>query len=129
MPIKIIETINGPLEYAASSSFAYRFSKYFLLPEITRSNQFKCGEPFHLLPLIKSITNEYLTLDEQQARYTKNNGSPEGVFEAIRWYVPYIGRDSKTIERVKPGWYRMPTGDLLNNNNEDDDGKKKYLMK
>lgn len=120
MPLKPIITTNGTLEYAASSGFAYRFSKYLVLSRITDSNEFRGGQPFHLLPMIREITNEYLTLEEQQTKYTRKNGMPEGVFEAIRWYVPFLGRQSDAIERVKPGWYRMPTGDLPDSNNGDE---------
>lgn len=111
MPIKPITTTNGALEYTVSSGFAYRFSRYLVLPRITESDEFKSGLPFHLLPMIRSITNEFLTPEEQQATYLRKNGQPEGVFDAIRWYVPFLGREGATIERVKPGWYRMPTGD------------------
>lgn len=111
MPLKPIVTINGPLEYAVSSGFAYRFSRYLVLSRITSSEEFKCGQPFHLLPMIRAITAEYLTPEEQKATYQRKNGMPESVFDAIRWYVPYLGRESASIERVKPGWYRMPTGE------------------
>jgi hypothetical protein len=111
MPRQPIITINGPLEYTVSSGFAYRFSKYLVLSRITDSEEFKSGQPFHLLPMIRTIADEYLTQEEQQATYERNNGQPERVFDAIRWYVPYLGRQGASIERVEPGWYRMPTGD------------------
>lgn len=111
MPLQPIITTNGPLQYTESSGFAYRFSRYLVLPRITESDEFKSGQPFHLLPMIRAITNEYLTPEEQQTTYLRKNGKPEGVFDAIRWYVPYLGRESASIERVEPGWYRMPTGE------------------
>lgn len=111
MPLKPIITTNGPLDYTASSGFAYRFSRYLVLSRITGSEEFKSGQPFHLLPMIRAITDEYLTQEEQQAIYVRKNGKPEGVFDAIRWYVPYLGRETASIERVEPGWYRMPTGE------------------
>jgi len=111
MPLHPIETLNGSLEYEASSSFGFRFSRYLVLPRITESEEFKTGQPFHLLPMIRSITSEYLTQGEQQATYTRPNGKHESVFDAIRWYVPNLGRQRGIIERVEPGWYRMPTGE------------------
>jgi len=120
MPLKPIITTNGPIEYTVSSGFAYRFSRYLVLSRITESEEFKSGQPFHLLPLIRAITDEYLTQEEQQSTYLRNNGKPEGVFDAIRWYVPYIGRERTSIERVKPGWYRMPTGETSAETSDDD---------
>lgn len=83
------------------------------MPRITSSTEFKSGQPFHLLPMVRAITDEFLALEEQQASYVRKNGKPEGVFDAIRWYVPYLGREKGFIERVEPGWYRMPTGESL----------------
>lgn len=111
MPIKPIDTVSGQLDYTVSNGFAYRFSRYLVLSRITESDEFKSGQPFHLLPMIRAITNEYLTQEEQQANYTRPNGKPESVFDAIRWYVPYLGRKTEIIERVEPGWYCMPSGE------------------
>jgi hypothetical protein len=120
MPLKPIETTTGPLEYAISSGFAFRFSKYLVLPRIADSQEFRSGQPFHLLPMIRAITDEYLTQEEQQATYTRPNGKHESVFDAIRWYVPVQGRKSGVIERVQPGWYRMPTGEQETANSSDE---------
>lgn len=120
MPRQLIVTTNGPLEYTVSSGFAYRFSRYLVLSRITESEEFKSGLSFHLLPMIRKITNEYLEPEEQQATYIRPNGRPEGIFDAIRWYVPYLGRKSGSIERVEPGWYRMPTGELPAGTSDDE---------
>ena len=119
MPFKQIDTVNGPLDYMVSSGFAYRFSRYLVLSRITESDEFKNGQPFHLLPMIRAITNEYLTQEEQQATYSRQNGKPESVFDAIRWYVPYLSRKTEIIERVEPGWYRMPSGEQAVDNGDD----------
>lgn len=119
MPLQPIETANGPLEYEASSGFAYRFARYLILVRVAESEEFRSGQPFHLLPLIRKITNEYLTQEEQQATYERKNGMLESVFAAIRWYVPYIGRETEALERVRPGWYRMPTGEQVVDNGGD----------
>jgi len=119
MPLRPIETTTGPLEYTVSSSFGYRFSRYLVLPRITESEGYRSGQPFQLSPMIQAITDEYLTLDEQQATYSTRSGRPESVFGAIRWYVRYVGRDINLIELAEPGWYRMPTGEKPVGNNED----------
>lgn len=120
MPLQTIITTTGPLEYTASSGFAYRFSRYLVLPQIGQTTAFKSGQPFHLLPMIRAITDDYLTPQEQQAIYVRKNGKQESVFDAIRWYVPYLGRESASIERVEPGWYRMPTGESTTENSADE---------
>jgi|GEM_PF-1028553 len=119
MPLKPIETTTGPLEYTVSSRFSYRFSRYLVLSRITESEEFKSGQPFQLSPMIQAITNEYLTQDEQQATYLRPNGSPESVFDSIRWYVRFVGRDNNVIEFVERGWYRMPSGEKPSNNTDD----------
>jgi len=82
MPLKPIITTNGPIEYTVSSGFAYRFSRYLVLSRITESEEFKSGQPFHLLPLIRAITDEYLTQEEQQSTYLRNNGKLGGKFDS-----------------------------------------------
>jgi len=119
MPLQPINTTTGPLEYTISNGFAYRFSRYLVLPRISESEEFRSGQPFHLLPMIRAITSEYLTQEEQLATYERPNGHLESVFKSIRWYVPYVGRNSEIIERVKPGWYRMPTGEQVADNATD----------
>jgi hypothetical protein len=119
MPLMPIQTVNGPLEYEVSSGFAYRFARYLILARVAESEEFRSGQSFHLLPLIRSITNEYLTQEEQQATYARRNGQMESVFDAIRWYVPYVGRETEVVERVQPGWYRMPTGVPAAENGDD----------
>ena len=120
MPLQPIETKTGLLEYTVSSSFGYRFSRYLVLPHITDSEEFKSGQPFQLSPMIEAITNKYLTPEEQQATYLRPNGKPESVFDAIRWYVRYVGKDIDAIEFVERGLYRMPTGEQPVGNNEDE---------
>ncbi len=113
MPLKPIETVNGPLEYTVSSRFSYQFSRYFVLPKITESDEFRSAQQFQLAPLIQAITDEYLTQDEQRATYLRPNGQTESVFDSIRWYVRYVGRDTNVIEFVARGWYRMPSGEKV----------------
>jgi len=119
MPRIAIETTTGPLEYTVSSRFSYRFSRYLVLPRITESDEFKSGQPFQLSPMIQAITNEYLTQDEQQDTYLRPNGMPESVFDSIRWYVRYVGRENNVIEFVERGWYRMPSGESATPSNDD----------
>jgi hypothetical protein len=119
MPIKPIETTTGPLEYTVSSRFSYRFSRYLVLSRITESDEFKSGQPFQLSPMIQAITNEYLTQEEQQENYVRPNGRPESVFDSIRWYVRFVGRENNVIEFVERGWYRMPSGVQAVANNDD----------
>jgi hypothetical protein len=120
MPLKPIETTAGPLEYTVSNGFGYRFSRYLLLPRIAESEEFKSGQPFQLSPMIKAITNEYLTQQEQQATYIRRNGAPESVSDAIRWYVRYVGKEINAIEVVERGWYRMPSGEQAVGNGDDE---------
>lgn len=108
MPLKPIETATGPLEYTVTSRFGYRFSRYLVLPRITESQEFKSGQPFQLSPMIEAITNEYLTQEEQQSTYLRPNGKPESVFDAVRWYVRYVGREKSYIEFVERGFTGCP---------------------
>lgn len=119
MPLKPIVTKAGPLEFTVSSRFGYRFSRYLVLPRITECEEFKSGQPFQLSPMIQAITNEFLTQEEQQATYLRPNGSAESVFNAIRWYVRFVGRENNVIEFVERGWYRMPSGEQAVGNTED----------
>jgi hypothetical protein len=121
MPLKSIETTAGPLEYTVSSSFGYRFSRYLVLPRIAASEAFKSGQPFQLSQIIEAITNEYLTQEEQQATYSRPNGQPESVRNAIRWYVRFVGKEIKAIEFVEHGLYRMPTGEPRTDDNDEID--------
>lgn len=119
MPLKPIETTAGPLEFTVSSGFGYRFSRYLVLPQITECAEFKSGQPFQLAPMILAITSEYLTPEEQQAVYLRPNGKPESVFDAVRFYVRFVGREKSFIEFVEKGWYRMPSGEQVIDSGDD----------
>jgi hypothetical protein len=110
MPRQPIFTTTGHLEYSASSTFAYRFSRYLVIPRIADSDEFRSGEPFQLSPKIQAIVSEYLFEDEQSETYLRPNGRDETVLDAIRWFVRYVGRNINAIELVERGYYRMPTG-------------------
>ncbi len=70
--------------------------------------------------MIQEITNEYLTQEEQAAAYLKPNGNSESVFNTIRWYVRFVGKQINAIEVVERGWYRMPSGEQLTSISDDE---------
>lgn len=120
MPLKSIGTAAGPLEYTVSSSFRYRFSRYLVLPRISESEEFRSGQRFQLSPMIQEITDEYLTQEEPEATYLKPSGNSESVFNTIRRYVRFVGKQINAIEVVERGWYRMPSGEQVTGSSDDE---------
>ena len=70
--------------------------------------------------MIQEITDEYLTQEEPEATYLKPSGNSESVFNTIRRYVRFVGKQINAIEVVERGWYRMPSGEQVTGSSDDE---------
>jgi hypothetical protein len=97
------------LEFTPTNSFCYRFARYRALPDIIASPQAQSGEPFRLVEQVKQIADKYLLPDQQSAIFHRaETGEPQTVIRAIKWYVPFIAKNTKQLVPLGDGMYRLP---------------------
>ena len=102
MPLKVLTTPDGELPFEASSAFCYAFGRHILLPEIIGSDEYRSGEPFHLLTIARRILNEYLTPEELRRTFISRDAHRVVAIErSCRWYARHLG--FKTGAFVKDG--------------------------
>ena len=95
--------------YEPTNSFCYRFSRYQALPEILTEPSVQSGEPFRLVELVKQVTDRHLTTTQQSATYLRaETGEPKSIIQSVKWYVPFIAKNTKQLVPLGEGMYRLP---------------------
>lgn len=95
------------MEFLPDRSFAYRFSRYELLPEIQRLPETQSGEPFLLREIAWPIIDSHLTQDQQSIRLKKTRSDgDESMGQLIRFYLPYLAKDLNIFESLGKGYFR-----------------------
>ena len=64
------------MEFVPDRSFAYRFSRYEILPELQQLPEVQSGDSFLLRELAWPLIDSHLT-QEQQSRHLAANGSTQ----------------------------------------------------
>jgi hypothetical protein len=97
------------VEFEPTNAFCYHFSRYEALPEIVALPQVQSGEPFRLIELVKVVADRHLTADQQATTYLRaETGEPQKIIRAIKWYVPFIAKNTKQLVPLGNGIYRLP---------------------
>lgn len=94
-------------EFEASSSFAYKFARYVVLPKIDSMPEVQAGEPFRMVDLVKVIMNELLTLEQQAATYQKKeSGKIITVGAQVKFWASYIAKYKNVFLDLGNGLFR-----------------------
>lgn len=97
------------LDFEPTNSFCYRFSRYQALPEIIALPEVQAGTPVRLVELVKQVADRHLTPKQQGATYLRaETGEPQTILRAIKWYVPFIAKNTKQLVSLGGGMYRLP---------------------
>jgi hypothetical protein len=97
------------VEFEPTNSFCYRFSRYEAVPEIVALPQVQSGEPFRLIELVKLVADRHLSGEQQATTYLRaETGEPQTIIRAIKWYVPFIAKNTKQLVPLGDGMYRLP---------------------
>ena len=98
-----------PIPFEPTNSFCYRFARYKILPGILALPQVQNGQPFRLVELVKNIVDTTLTPEQQYATYARaQTGQPLSVIKSIKWYVPFIAKNTGQLVSLGDGMYRLP---------------------
>ncbi|MDH4451168.1 MAG: GIY-YIG nuclease family protein [Rhodoferax sp.] len=97
------------VQFEPTNSFCYNFSRYQVLPAIIAMQELQSGQPFRLVELVKKITDLHLTPEQQATIYQRaQTGKPASVINTIKWYVPFIAKNTKQLTPMGEGMYRLP---------------------
>lgn len=100
------------MDFESSNSFAYRFARYVILPELQASPEAKSGEPFLLREVAWPLIDAHLS-PQQQATLVKRAQSDAmlAVGANIRFYVPFLARETGAFISLGKGLFRNATVD------------------
>lgn len=98
------------MEFEPTRSFAYRFSRYELLPELQQLPAVQSSEPFRLRDLAWPLIDSHLTSEEQSIRVKKARSDVEETMgQIIRFYVPFLVKELGVFINLGNGYFRNQT--------------------
>jgi T5orf172 domain len=98
------------IEFQPTRSFAYRFSRYTILPELQCLPEAQSGEPFKLRELAWPIIDRLLTPQQQAIRVKKaQSDADEPMGQIIRFFVPLLVKELGVFENLGGGNFRSQT--------------------
>src|SRR5258708_2816472 len=98
------------MEFEPTRSFAYRFSRYALLPELQQLREVQSGDPFRLRDLAWPLIDKHLTPEQQSIRLKKARSDREETMgQIIRFYVPFLAKELGVFINLGNGYFRNQT--------------------
>ena len=97
------------IPFEATNSFCYRFARYEVLPKIIALPEVQGNDTFRLVELVKRVVDEILMPAQQSQIYLRaKTGKPLSIIQTIKWYVPYIAKETEQLIPLGDGFYRIP---------------------
>ena len=98
-----------PIPFEATNSFCYRFARYEVLPKIIALPEVQGNDTFRLVELVKRVVDEILMPAQQSQIYLRaKTGKPLSIIQTIKWYVPFIAKETGQLTPLGDGFYRIP---------------------
>ena len=98
------------IQFEPSRSFAYRFSRYIILPELQRLPEAQSGIPFLLRELAWPLIDAHLTAAQQAIRVKKAQSDLEETMgQIVRFYVPFLVKELGIFLKLGKGEFRSQT--------------------
>lgn len=95
------------MEFEPTRSFAYRFSRYALLPELQQLQEVQSAEPFRLRDLAWPLIDRHLTPEQQSIRLRRRRADGEETMgQLIRFYVPFLAKELGVFINLGNGYFR-----------------------
>lgn len=95
--------------FEPTNSWCYHFARYTAIPEIVSMPEVASGQTVRLLELTKKVLNKYLTPDQQSTSFLRAESQrPMTIYAAVRWYVPFIAKNTGQLVAEGGGMYRLP---------------------
>ena len=103
-------TTQSPFE--PTNSWCYHFARYQALPEILAMPEVASADQFRLLKYVKRVMNLHLTPEQQAMKYPrKETGQPLSIAASIKWYVPFVAKNTDQLVPLGDGMFRVPSVD------------------
>ena len=98
------------MDFEPSRSFAYKFSRYVVLPELQQLPQTQSGESFLLRELAWPLVDAHLTPEQQSIRLKKaKSDRDESMGQVIRFYIPFLAKELGVFVNLGKGYFRSQT--------------------
>ncbi len=98
------------MDFVASRSFGYRFSRYELLPELQQLPEVQSGEKFRLRDLAWPLIDKHLNPEQQSIKLKKaRSDGEETIGQIIRFYVPFLVKELGVFINLGNGYFRNQT--------------------
>lgn len=95
--------------FEPTNSWAYHFARYTAIPEILLMDEVRSGEPFRLLELARKVIELHLTPVQQDSTFLRAKSKKVmSVAAAIRWYVPFVSKNTGQLVSLGGGVFRLP---------------------
>jgi hypothetical protein len=99
------------LSFEPSRSFAYRFVRYTVLPEVDHEVANYGEEPFLLREIAWPIIDRLLTKDQQSIRVPKSQSvGDDNMGSIVRFYVNFLAKELEHYESLGKGFFRALSG-------------------
>lgn len=100
------------IPFEPSSSFCYRFARYKAIPEILLEPEVASGEKFRLIEFVRAVIDRHLTAEQQTQTFKKARSEGyDSIGKAIKFYIPFIAKETGQLISVGGGWFRLPSAD------------------
>lgn len=105
-----IEGAVAPAFFEVTNSWCYRFARYKALPEILTMPEVVAGEPFRLVELSQRVLETHLSFQQRTATFKRaQTGQDLSIAACVKWYIPFIAKQTGLLVRLGGGIYRLPT--------------------
>ncbi|MEC9357153.1 MAG: GIY-YIG nuclease family protein [Pseudomonadota bacterium] len=95
--------------FEPTTSWAYHFARHVAVPQILQMTDVQRGEPFCLIEQARKVIEQRLSQEQQVATILrKESRRLTSVSAAIRWYVPFIAKNTKQLVSLGSGMFRLP---------------------
>jgi hypothetical protein len=107
--------------FEPSRSFCYHFARYQAIPEIMVRPEVAAGAPFRLIDIAKPVIDHHLTSDQQAVMVKKmHSDREESILKIIKFYIPFIAKNTGQLISLGDGFFRLATADDLNEDELED---------
>lgn len=98
------------IEFEATRSFCYRFSRYTVIPEIEAMDEVKSGLPFRLSFLAQKVIDKYLSAEQQAIKLKKEQSErTDSLHSIVKFYVAFRVKEQNSFVPLGDGMYRTTT--------------------
>lgn len=96
--------------FEPTNSWCYHFARYQALVEIIAMPEAADGQQFRLVEMVKKVMDAHLTPEQQATKYPRRDtGLPISIAASIKFYVPFIAKNTEQLAPLGGGMYRVPT--------------------